>query len=387
MPDPAAPRALPPAERIAWLRLARSESVGPITFFRLLERHGSAAAALDALPALARSAGRPLTVATAAAAERELEAHERLGARLIAWGEPGYPERLAAIADPPPVVSLRGEAGLPGRDAVAVVGARNASAAGQRFAQRLAADLGRAGLVVVSGLARGIDAAAHRGALETGTVAVLAGGIDSVFPPENARLHAEIAERGALIAEQPPGMEPRARHFPRRNRIIAGLSLGTVVVEAALRSGSLLTARLALDEGRELFAVPGSPLDPRCRGCNDLIRKGEAALVESAEDVLAGLSGMFGTPAGRTEPRPRPVSPRPQAAVAELPSEPPDAAPPPAPGGPRAAVLAALGPTPVAVDELVRRCQLSPAIVSSVLLDLELDGRLERHPGQRVSLA
>lgn len=383
MPSTQGPRALSESERLAWLRLARSENVGPVTFFRLLERFGSAAAAIEALPRLAEAAGRPLAPAPPGAAERELEAYERLGARLVARGEPDYPERLAAIVDPPPVIAVRGEIGLIGRDAVALVGARNASAAGQRIAEGLAGALGQAGLVVASGLARGIDAAAHRGALETGTVAVLAGGVDRAFPPENAKLYEEILELGAVVAELPPGIEPRAKHFPRRNRIIAGLSLGTVVIEAALRSGSLLTARMALDEGRELFAVPGSPLDPRCRGCNDLIRRGEAALVETAEDVLTALSGMLGARTRRIRPRRRR-----EASVRSAPAAP--ALPPgtaDSPDGAREAVLSALGPTPVSVDELVRRCQLSPAIVSSVLLDLELAGHLERHPGQCVSLA
>ena len=365
---------------MARLRLARGDSVGPVTFLKLLERFGSAQAALDALPDLAERLGRPITAATAAAAEREAEAHERLGARLIVWGEPDYPERLRHIADPPPVIAVRGEIGLLDSPIVAIVGARNASAAGRRVAETLAEDLGRAGFVVASGLARGIDAAAHRGGLAGGTVAVLAGGVDTVYPPENAGLYREIAEGGALVAEMPPGTEPKAKHFPRRNRIIAGLSLGVVVVEAALRSGSLLTARMAVDEGRELFAVPGSPLDPRCRGSNDLLRHG-AILTETAEDVVAALTGALG-------PRTRRIAPRPRLAGDTAPAIGSPAAPSaPASDDPRAAVLEALGPTPVAVDELVRRCHLSPAVVSSVLLDLELDGRLERHPGQRVSLA
>ena len=377
---PTAPRPLSPSERLAWLRLARAENVGPVTFFKLLGRFASAERALEALPSVAAGLGRPLTPLSAAQAEAEMDAAERLGARLIAWGEPDYPERLLHIADPPPVISVLGEIGFVDSPTVAVVGARNASAAGRRLAEMLAEGLGRAGFVVASGLARGIDAAAHRGALATGTVAVLAGGIDTPYPPENLGVYREIAEAGALVAELPPGTEPKAKHFPRRNRIIAGLSLGVVVAEAALRSGSLLTARMAAEEGRELFAVPGSPLDPRCRGSNDLLRQG-AILTESADDVIAALSGALGERTRRIKSQARA---RPQ----ELPltQNPPPAREPLAPGEPKAAVLEALGPTPVAVDELVRRCQLSPALVASVLLDLELDGRLERHSGQRVSL-
>jgi DNA processing protein len=271
-----------------------------------------------------------------------------------------------------------GEAELLGRPMVAVVGARNASASGRRFARDLAAGLGKAGIVVVSGLARGIDAAAHLGALASGTVAVLGGGVDVVYPEENRGLHEAMARQGAIVAELPPGTEPQARHFPRRNRIISGMALGVVVVEAAARSGSLITARLALEQGRDVFAVPGSPLDPRCRGSNDLLRHG-ATLTENAEDVLSQLGPLV---AGRAPPSPRPSQQS-----------------PPLPNWPAAdnvdavgddagigLILERLGPTAVAVDELVRQCHLSAAVVATLLLELELAGKVERHPGNLVSL-
>ena len=285
------PRALSDAERLDWLRLARSENVGPITFFALLARFGSPAAVLDALPALARRGGRrrPIKVCSRAKAERELEALTALGGRLIARGEPAYPQPLAAIDDPPPVIALRGRADLLATDCIAVVGARNASANGLHFAEQLAADLGAAGLTVVSGMARGIDARAHAGALPTGTVAVMGGGIDVLYPKENRSLFEQLLSKGAVISEAPLGTVPMGRHFPRRNRIIAGLCRGVVIVEGAARSGSLITARLALEQGREVMAVPGSPLDPRASGPNRLIRQG-ATLVENADHVLEALA-------------------------------------------------------------------------------------------------
>ena len=367
------PRRLNPAEKLDWLRLIRSENVGPVTFYQLLQRFGSAAAALDALPELAERAGRrrPLLVCSRGAAEREMAAVERVGARLVAWGEPDYPVALAATDDAPPLLSLRGNAALLARPAIAVVGARNASANGRRFARDLALQLGGRGLVVVSGLARGIDAAAHQGALPTGTVAIVAGGVDVVYPEENRDLMALIAEQGAVIAEMPVGTEPQARHFPRRNRLVSGVALGVLVVEAALRSGSLITARFALEQGREVFAVPGSPLDPRCRGSNDLIRRG-AHLTESADDVLAELEGHLAPPMLSVAPPPfEPAPPTP--GTAEL-------------GAAMARVIERLSPTPVSVDEVIRQCDLPPAVVTAVLLDLELAGRLERQPGHQVAL-
>jgi DNA processing protein len=339
-----------------------------------LGRFGSAEAVLAALPEIARRGGRarPLAIASKAAAERELAALAAIGAKLIGWCEPHYPAALAAIEDAPPLIAVLGQPHLLERRAIAVVGARNASGNGRRFARDIALQLGQHGLVVVSGLARGIDAAAHEGSLPTGSIAVLAGGIDQVYPEENRALHEAIAERGVLMAEMPVGTEPQARHFPRRNRIISGCALGVLVVEAAQRSGSLITARYALDQGREVFAVPGSPLDPRCRGTNDLIRKG-ATLVESAEDIMAELAPHFATPLAE---RRREMF---VGAPAGLPSDDDLAAA-------RQQVVNLLSPSPLAVDELVRQCHLSPAIVVTVLLELELAGRIERQPGNQVSL-
>lgn len=370
---PRAPRALSDAEKLEWIRLARSEGVGPVTFFHLLRFYGGAAKALAALPELARRSGRkaPIRLGTEKDAERELSAVRRAGAQLLAWLEPSYPVPLAAIEDAPPLMTVRGDVSLLSKRNIAMVGARNASANGRALAERIARDLGKEAFVVASGLARGIDAAAHRGALESGTVAVLAGGVDICYPPEHKALYDAIAAAGALVAELPPGTEPLARHFPRRNRVISGLSEGVVVVEAALRSGSLITARLAGEQGREVFAVPGSPLDPRCHGSNNLIRQG-AALTESAEDVLRGLGG-------------RRIAPAPAAALAE-----PDLAPLPPPAEAdtdkaRVLLIEHLSPSPTAVDELVRQTELPPALVASALLELELAGRIERHPGNRVA--
>ncbi|MGE0117143.1 MAG: DNA-processing protein DprA [Dongiaceae bacterium] len=359
------------AERLARLRLIRSENVGPVTFRSLLQRFGSAGAALRALPDLARRAGRtaPLRICPAAQAEEELNAAGRVGARLLASDDPGYPAPLAAIYDAPPLLYVRGDAALLGRKAVAIVGARNASANGRRLAEDIARDLGGAGFAVVSGLARGIDHAAHRGSLESGTIAAVAGGADVAYPPDNEKLQHAIAEHGAVVTEMPPGTVPTAKHFPRRNRLISGLSLGVLVVEAALQSGSLITARLALEQGREVLAVPGSPLDPRCRGTNNLIRQG-ATLVEGAADVTAALAGMTRLPE-RT--------PRPESQLSEIIEDSPS-------DNAHGTVVELLGPHPVAVDELVRQCHLSAPAVRAVLLDLELAGRLERHPGNRVSL-
>jgi DNA processing protein len=335
------------------------------------------------VPRLARKTegSRPVTAFPKREAERELAALDRLGGQFICWGEPLYPASLAAIDDAPPVLSVLGRVELLMRPIVAVVGARNASANGRRIAHDLAAGLGAAEVVVASGLARGIDAAAHAGALATGSVAVVAGGVDVVYPEENRGLYDALAENGAIVAELPLGSEPQARHFPRRNRIISGMALGVVVVEAAAKSGSLITARYALEQGREVFAVPGSPLDPRCRGCNDLLRNG-ATLTENAEDVLTQLG-----PALQGAPLSPPLS-RPSQRRLPLTAPRPVTAPPPQPGDDSATelILEKLSPTPVAVDELVRQCQLSAADVATLLLELELAGRVERHPGNLVSL-
>jgi DNA processing protein len=373
-----AARELDPQERLDWLRLTRTETVGPVTFYALLRRFGSARAALDALPRLSR----PVSAMSRRDAEAELAALDRLGASLVCWGEPDYPATLAAVEDAPPVLTALGNPELLQAPTVAVVGARNASANGRRIARELAAGLGEEGVVVVSGMARGIDAAAHLGSLDTGSVAVVAGGADIVYPEENRGLYYALCERGAIVAELPLGTEPLARHFPRRNRIISGMARGVVVVEAAAKSGSLITARFALEQGREVFAVPGSPLDPRSRGCNDLLRNG-ATLTESAADILTQLGPLLRSEMPPPRPRERPLQPR-------LPLI--SAAPnlPPTPQIPEDTALELLveklSPTPVAVDELVRQCQLSASSVATLLLELELAGRIERHPGNLVSL-
>jgi DNA processing protein len=366
--------ALNESERHARLRLFRTENVGPVTFRRLIEHFGSAVAALDALPDLARRGGRKavLQAAPVSLIERERARLDELGARLLVWGEDDYPQALAAIEDAPPVLAVLGHMHLLAKPQVAVVGARNASLNGRRLAEDIARGLGAAGYVVTSGLARGIDAAAHSGALSTGTIAVTAGGIDIVYPEENRALHTRLAAEGAILTERPPGAVPQAQNFPQRNRIISGLSRATLVVEAALRSGSLITARLAAEQGREVFAVPGSPLDPRARGTNDLLRQG-ANLAETAADVVEALakSAPPGVGAARDSGyQGAPPSPDIDQNIDKY----------------RKIVIECLSPSPVPVDEIIRRCQLSAAAVSLVLLELELAGRLERHPGNQVSL-
>jgi DNA processing protein len=353
---------------IARLRLIRTPQIGPVTYAQLIARFGDAARAIEALPELAaRGGGRAPMVVNRAIAERELATVAKLGARHLFLGDSDYPELLAQLDDAPAVMMVRGDCALLTRPVVAMVGARNASAAACRFARQLAAELTREQVSVVSGLARGIDTAAHVGSLDGGTIAVIAGGIDVAYPPENAELQERIAQSGLLIAEQPPGVEPRARHFPHRNRIIAGLALGTVVVEAAPRSGSLITARLAAEAGREVMAVPGSPLDPRAQGCNGLIRDG-ATLVQNAADILETI---------------RPIDARMVRAPGVVFGGPP---PEDADDAARRLVCELLGPVPVAADELIRQSGSSPAIVQTVLLELELAGRIERHAGGRVSL-
>ena len=362
------------AERLDWLRLIRSDNVGPVTFARLIERFGNAAAALAALPDLARRGGRqqPLRIPGKAEAERELAALDRLGGHLICRGEADYPLALAAIDDAPPVLSVLGFPAMLARPCVGMVGARNASIAGRKMAERLAHDLADAGFTVVSGLARGIDTAAHQGAIAKATAAVVAGGIDIIYPPENDGLYHDLAQRGVILAESPFGTEPQARHFPRRNRLISGLSLGVVVVEAALKSGSLITARFALEQGRDVFAVPGSPADPRAQGCNRLIKEG-AALVEGADDIIQALRAASHAPLA--EPGGNLFRPPPS--IAEDDAELRRA---------RLAISEGLSPTPVLIDEVVRGCQLSAGVVMTVLLEMELAGRLQRHPGGRISL-
>jgi DNA processing protein len=366
---------LPLEERLAWLRLLRSENVGPVSFRYLLRRFGTASAALAALPDLAQRSGRRrLRIASAAEASRELEGLDALGGTALALCEPGYPAALAAIEDAPPLLFLRGRPEMLLRTGIGVVGARNASGNGRLLAERFAKGLAQQDFTVVSGLARGIDTAAHRAALSAGydhgsTIAVMAGGIDVVYPPENAALAEQIAAEGLLVSEMALGTEPQARHFPRRNRLISGLSLAVLVVEAAERSGSLITARLANDQGRQVMAVPGSPLDPRAQGCNRLIREG-ARLVQGLDDVLEEIGA---TTAGRLR-----ETPPARFELPEIAQEIDERA--------LALVLECLSPSPLAVDEVIRRCQLSAPLVHSVLLELELAGRLERQAGNRVAL-
>lgn len=352
----------------ARLRLIRSPRIGPVAYRQLVARFGSAAQALEALPTLAlRGGGRAPTIADAGAVRRELAVAAKLGARYLFLGDRDYPPLLAELENAPPAMLSRGDPGLARRTCIAMVGARNAPAAACRFARQLAHGLAEAGTTVVSGLARGIDTASHLGSIEGGTVGVIASGIDIAFPPENRELQARVAVEGLLLAEQPPGSEPLARNFPSRNRIIAGMAHGTLVVEAAPRSGSLITARIAADAGREVMAVPGSPLDPRAQGCNLLIREG-ATLVQNIDDILEAV---------------RPIDPRAvRAPTARYEAEPgvdPDERE-------RRRIIDLLGPVPVTVDELIRQAEAPPAVAQLVLLELELAGRLERHAGGRVSL-
>lgn len=352
---------------IARLRLIRSANIGPVTYRELLARFGTAQAALDALPDLAaRGGSKAPVIARLSDVSAEVARVAALDARYLFLGGADYPALLAETETAPPALIVRGDVRLATQPCVAMVGARNASAAAIRFARGMAHDLGRAGFVIVSGLARGIDTAAHVGAIDTGTIGIIASGIDIAFPPENAALQDDVATRGLLMAEQPPGREPLARHFPSRNRIIAGLAVGTVVVEAAPKSGSLITARLANEAGREVMAVPGSPLDPRAQGCNLLIREG-ATLVQTAADVAELITPW----AQRVR---APQSPY----TSPAPVDADDAA--------RTRITGLLGPVPVPLDELVRLAEQPPAIVQTVLLELELAGRLERHAGGRVSL-
>ena len=368
-----AKKALSSDERLAWLRLARTETIGPSTFAALLARFPDVREALDAAPRLARRGGRrELEITSEADAKAELDRLANLRGRTLAYAEPEFPLALAALDPPPPVISVIGDLALLKREMVAVVGARNASGLGIKLAGLIAGDLSRAGLVIASGMARGIDAAAHRAALERGTIAVLAGGVDVVYPPEHRELYDEICRRGAIISEMPIGMAPLPRHFPRRNRLISGLSRGTVVIEAAERSGSLITAHYAIEQGREVFAVPGSPLDPRAKGANRLIRDG-AVLTESAEDVLNTLSPVLKQGFRETVPREAPRGLRIDAMIeAEA-----DVV--------RAAIQEKLGAAPVEVDELVRQTGAPAEAVTTALLELELAGSVQRHPGNRVS--
>ena len=363
-------------QRLDWLRLIRSDNVGPRTFRDLVNHYGGARAALSALPALARRGGASgARICSREDAEKELKAARGRGIELLGLGEPDYPQRLQMIDDAPPLIAVRGAPEILNRPLVAIVGSRNASAAGMRFADKLARDLGEAGYGIVSGLARGIDAAAHRASLAAGTVAVLAGGHERIYPAEHVELLEQIVENGAAISEMPLAWEPRARDFPRRNRLISGLSLGVVIVEAARRSGSLITARLAGEQGREVFAVPGSPLDPRAEGTNGPLKQG-ATLVTEADDVIAVLVPILGRDMDRSAEQ---LEQAPEDHMAmQAGAEPAE--------DDRARIVSLLGPTPAAIDDLVRLSRTSPAIVRTVLLELEIAGRLERHGGTLVSL-
>ncbi|MBI4274994.1 MAG: DNA-protecting protein DprA [Rhizobiales bacterium] len=358
-------------QRLEWLRLIRSENVGPRTFRTLLNHFGGAGAALAVLPDLARRGGseRPGKIYSVAEAVRVIEEARRRGAVFVALGEPDYPARLRMIDDPPPLIAVRGQIEALRQPMVAIVGSRNASAAGVKFSGQIARELGEAGFVTVSGLARGIDAAAHKASTASGTIAVLAGGHQHIYPPEHGGLLESILDNGAAISEMPISWEPRGRDFPRRNRLISGLALGVVIVEAARRSGSLITARMALEQGREVFAVPGSPLDPRAEGTNGLLKQG-ATLVTEVADVINVLRPILGQPAEI------PV-------IEEDESEPPLSEPGDAE---RHRIITLLGPTPVEIDDLIQLSGASPSVVRTVLLELEIAGRLERQAGGRVAL-
>ncbi len=372
-------------EGLARLRLARTHGVGPVSYRQLLQRFGGPQAALDALPDLARrGGGKAVSIASKDLIAREIDRVRALGGHYLFWGDANYPPLLAELGNAPIALIAKGEVNLGNRKSVAVVGARNASAAACRFARTLALELGEAGFVVVSGLARGIDTSAHVGALATGTIAVIANGLDVVFPPENRELQERLARDHLLLSEHPPGTEPLARHFPHRNRIIAGLALGTVVVEAAPRSGSLLTARLATEAGREVMAVPGSPLDPRARGCNMLIREG-ATLVQSVDDIIEALGPMD----QRMVRQSRAHFVTQAEWIFGEDDEAGDAgeyARDDARDDERARIVSLLGPVAVIVDELARQSSISTPKIQMILLELELAGRLQRHAGGRVSL-
>jgi DNA processing protein len=374
MSEPAAGPRLSDRQRLSWLRLIRTPNVGPATFRDLINRFGSAETALEMLPELMANGGaqRSLRISSQNEAEAEMETARGMGARFVCIGETDYPAMLRRMDNPPPLLAVKGIGAVFFLPAVAIVGARNASLAGIKMARMLAADLGREGHAIVSGLARGIDTAAHQGSLSTGTIGVLAGGLDRPYPPENADLCDEIAANGgAVVSEMPFGWEPRAQDFPRRNRIVAGMALGLVVVEAAKRSGSLISARLAGEMGRLVFAVPGSPLDPRAAGANGLLKDG-AILVTETADIIEALAPLTGRPVPPTVPL----------------EEPPDFSATPPPGDDdRARVVEALGPTPTGIDELIRHTGLHPAQMFMILLELDLAGRLERHAGGAVSLA
>ena len=362
------------AQRTAWLRLIRTENVGPVTFRQLMNRFGSAEAAIDALPGLLKRTGTNPRITTQAEAEDELAGLDRYGARLIASGEADYPPLLNYIPASPPLITMAGGENLDWNRTVGIVGARNASSAGLKMTRTLALDLGERGYTIVSGLARGIDAAAHQASLATGTVAVLAGGFDKIYPDENIPLaHAILDNGGALLTEMPLGWEPRARDFPRRNRLVSGLSLGIVVVEAAKRSGSLITARLALEQNRDVFAVPGSPLDPRAEGGNALIQQG-ARLITNAADIIETLGSADPSRTAMFD-----ADWEPDLGAQSVADEPPgtDA---------KSRLLSALSTTPIEVDEIIRQTGMAVSAMQLLLLELDLAGQIEWSSGQLVAL-
>jgi len=367
------PHDLTDDEKLAWLQLIRTETVGPITFYHLLKTYGSAQNALDALPTLAKRGGRlkSLTLADADACKKEMDRLHRLGGQMIFASDSLYPLALSALEDAPPVLSILGNPKLLNLSIIGIVGARNASLNGRKFAYKMAQDLGQAGQMIASGLARGIDTSAHEGSLTTGTIAVVAGGVDVIYPPENKSLYDKIVFDGCIVAESPVGMEPLARHFPKRNRIISGLSSGVVVVEATLQSGSLITARMAAEQGRDVYAVPGHPFDPRAAGPNKLIQEG-AALVQSADDVLKLVHGFHTSTPTLQDGADQVWQP---AKIDDLQGE-----------ELRDLILQNISMTPVTVDELVRNCHLTIPEAQVVLLELELAGRLQRLPGNRIVL-
>lgn len=371
--DVSTPLTLNRIEKLARLRLIRSENVGPVTFFKLLDRFKSGVSALEALPELAKNGGRSarLKVCPQALAEDEIAAAEGADTQMIHWGEPNYPPLLGHIDDPPPILFVRGHTRFLTKRAVGFVGSRNASINGRRFAKTTAKAIGAAGYMIVSGMARGIDAAAHEGALDTGTLAVLGGGVDVIYPREHATLYADLVDRGAVCSEVPLGITPQARHFPKRNRIISGIARGVVVLEAGARSGSLITARMALEQGREVFAVPGPPHDPRVKGANALIRQG-AQLTEDASDVIETLGGMSSHSLceRRKSDYDSVAAPVTDTELNRI----------------RSHITSALDYGPTDVDSIIRDMDGEAAAVATVLLELELAGRLERHSGNRVSL-
>ena len=369
------------SEKLACLRLIRTENIGPATFRTLINTYGGAHAALEAIPAIAYRGGRrsPIRICSQERAEQELHSAEEIGAKALFTIEPGYPKALAAIEYPPPLIYYQGQCSLLNSPAIAIVGSRNCSAAGAAFTRQLASDLGASGIVVVSGLARGIDGIAHKAALQTGTIAVLAGGLDNHYPPEHRDLQNEIADAGCLVSENPPGFRPRGKDFPRRNRLISGISLGTVVIEAAIRSGSLTTARFAAEQGRDVFAVPGHPLDPRSEGTNKLLKSG-AILTTDAKDIISETAPQIARPTtddqefGEVEDQQGKWS----APAAERQFKLSDTE--------RNRITGLLGPAPVSIDEVCRLSGLTVGQVKILLLELSLAGRIQHHGQSLISL-